>query len=486
MATETKSCQQLHVMFLPFMALGHSIPLNDIAKLFSSHGVRCTIVTTPLNAPLFSKATQGGEIELVIIKFPSAEAGLPQDCESPELIATQDMLGNFMKATYLFEPQLEKVLDEHRPHCLVADAFFTRATDIAAKFQIPRLYFHGTGFFASCASLSVMMYQPQTKLCDSESCVIPNLPGEIRMARSQLPYFPNEDGESEFLMKMIEASREAEERSYGVIVNSFYELEPAYADHYRKVFGRKAWHIGPVSKCNKAVEEKGERGSTRSSTVEKHECFKWLDSKKPHSVVYVSFGSMIRFAECQLLEIALGLEASGQDFIWVVKNEKKEVEEWLPEGFEKRMEGKGMLIRDWAPQVLILEHEAIGAFVTHCGWNSILEGVSAGVPMITWPLFGEQFYNEKLVTEILRIGIPVSSTKWVSSFLDVNVEKEASVRRDAIEEAVTRIMVGDEVVNMRRRVEKLGEKAMMAIEDGGSSSSDLISLVEELKHLLEA
>ncbi|XP_050363751.1 UDP-glucose flavonoid 3-O-glucosyltransferase 7-like [Argentina anserina] len=192
------------------------------------------------------------------------------------------------------------------------------------------------------------------------------------------------------------------------------------------------------------------------------------------------------FEDTELLEIALGLEASGQDFIWVLKNEKKDVEEWLPEGFEKRMEGKGMIIRDWAPQVLILEHEAIVAFVTHCEWNSILEEVSAGVPMITWPLFGEQFYNEKLVPEILRIGIPVGSAKRVSSFLDVNVEKEASVRRDAIEEAVTRIMVGHEVVNMRRRVEKLGEKAMRAVEDGGASYSDLTSLVEELKHLVDA
>ncbi|KAL6218868.1 hypothetical protein ACLB2K_012075 [Fragaria x ananassa] len=480
MAMETKSCQQLHIFFLPFMARGHSIPLTDIAKLFSSHGARCTIVTTPLNAPLFSKATQRGEIELVLIKFPSAEAGLPQDCESADLITTQDMLGKFVKATFLIEPHFEKILDEHRPHCLVADAFFTWATDVAAKFRIPRLYFHGTGFFALCASLSVMMYQPHSNLSsDSESFVIPNLPDEIKMTRSQLPVFPDE---SEF-MKMLKASIEIEERSYGVIVNSFYELEPAYANHYRKVFGRKAWHIGPVSFCNKAIEDKAERGSIKSSTAEKHECLKWLDSKKPRSVVYVSFGSMVRFADSQLLEIATGLEASGQDFIWVVKKEKKEVEEWLPEGFEKRMEGKGLIIRDWAPQVLILEHEAIGAFVTHCGWNSILEAVSAGVPMITWPVFGEQFYNEKLVTEIHRIGVPVGSEKWAFSFVDVNAETEGRVRREAIEEAVTRIMVGDEAVETRSRVKELGENARRAVEEGGSSFLDLSALVGELNDL---
>ncbi|KAM5549377.1 UDP-glucose flavonoid 3-O-glucosyltransferase 7 [Rosa sericea] len=486
MAMETKSCQQLHIFFLPYMARGHSIPLIDIAKLFSSRGVRCTIVTTPLNAPLFSKAIQKGEIELVLIKFPSTEAGLPQDCESADLITTQDKVEKFIKAIFLLAPQLEKVLDEHRPHCLVADAFFTWATDVAAKFGIPRLCFHGIGFFPLCVSLSVMMYQLHTKSSsDSESFVIPNLPDEIKMPRSQLPVFPNLDGESEF-MKIVKVSIESEERSYGVIVNSFYELEPAYADHYRKVFGRKAWHIGRVSLCNKAAEDKAERGSIERSTAEKHVCLKWLDSKKPHSVVYVSFGSLIQFADCQLLEIAIGLEASGQDFVWVVKKEKKDVENWLPEGFEKRMEGKGLIIRDWAPQLLILEHEAIGAFVTHCGWNSILEGVSAGVPMITWPVFGEQFYNEKLVTEIHRIGVPVGSEKWVSSFVDVRAETEASVRREAIEEAVTRIVVGDEAVEIRSRVKELGEKARRAVEEGGSSFLDLSAVVGELNHLLEA
>ncbi|XP_042957819.1 UDP-glucose flavonoid 3-O-glucosyltransferase 7-like [Carya illinoinensis] len=115
------------------------------------------------------------------------------------------------------------------------------------------------------------------------------------------------------------------------------------------------------------------------------------------------------------MEIAMGLEASGQQFIWVVKKDKneKEDEDWLPMGFEKRMEGKGLIIRGLAPQVLILDHEAVGGFVTHCGWNSTLEGVTAGLPMVTWPLFSEQFVNEKLVTEVLKIGVPVGAQQYV-------------------------------------------------------------------------
>ncbi|XP_008236570.1 PREDICTED: UDP-glucose flavonoid 3-O-glucosyltransferase 7-like, partial [Prunus mume] len=338
---------------------------------------------------------------------------------------------------------------------------------------------HGTGFFPLCATLNLMLYEPHLKVSsDSEVFTLPNFPVEIKLTGSQIPAFLKKKVETEFT-KLFEASKACEKRSYGVIVNSFYELEPVYADHYRKVFGRKAWHIGPVSLCNKAALDKAEMRGMEAS-LDEHECLNWLNSKKQNSVVYLCFGSMTNFSDPQLFEIALGLEASGREFIWVVKKEKKEKEEWLPEGFEKRMEGKGLIIRGWAPQVLILEHEAIGGFVTHCGWNSILEGVSSGVPMITWPVSAEQFYNEKLLTEILRIGVAVGVQQW-ATFVDV--KQEASVKREAIEKAVTEIMVGDEAEEIRSRAKALREMARRAVEEGGSSFSDLTALIEELKSL---
>ncbi|XP_004305940.1 PREDICTED: UDP-glucose flavonoid 3-O-glucosyltransferase 7-like [Fragaria vesca subsp. vesca] len=471
-------------MFFPYMAAGHIIPFTHVAKLFSSRGANSTILTTPLNAPLCTKSIQRSKclefdkkIELILIKFPYAEVGLPEGCEMADLITTPEMDGKFFLATTLLETQLEQILDEHRPHCLVADAFFPWATDVAAKFGIPRLYFHATGSFPLCASLSMMIHRPHKKLLSkTESVVLPGLPDEIKMTGDQIADFFKLDDEAEFT-KLCKAGLELEERSYGVIVNSFYELEPDYVDHYRKVYGRKTWHIGPVSLYNKELEDIAE-----SSIAEQHQCLKWLDSKKPNSVVYVCFGSMIKFADCQLLEIAAGLEASGQDFIWVVKKEKKDVEEWLPEGFEKRMEGNGLIIRDWAPQVLILEHEAIGAFLSHCGWNSILEAVSAGIPMITWPVSADSFYIEKLVTQILRVGVAVGNEKWVS-FVDASLKSDARVKRVAIERAVTNIMVGDDAEVMRNRVKALREMASGAVEQGGSSFSDLTALIEELRTL---
>lgn len=361
------------------------------------------------------------------------------------------------------------------PTCLVADMFFPWATDAAAKFGIPRLVFHGTSFLSLSAWQSIKAHEPYIRaLSDFEPFVIPDLPGEISLTRMELPELVRRNVES-YMTKLLEEARESEVRSYGVVVNSFYDLELEYADHYMNVLGRKAWHIGPVSLCNKHDKEK---------EVKQHNCLKWLDSKRPNSIVYVSFGSVAKFTDSQLSEIASGLEASGHEFIWAVRrskqneseNEERDEEKWLPKDFEKRMEGKGLVIRDWAPQVGILEHEAIGGFVTHCGWNSTLEAVSSGVPMVTWPMFAEQFFNEKLVTKILRIGVGVGVRKWVRFVGD-------SVKREALEKAVRRVMEGEEAEEMRGRAKRLREMAKRAVEPGGSSYCQLSSLTEQLRSL---
>ncbi|KAL6219060.1 hypothetical protein ACLB2K_012266 [Fragaria x ananassa] len=148
------------------------------------------------------------------------------------------------------------------------------------------------------------------------------------------------------------------------------------------------------------------------------------------------------------------------------------------------MKGKGLVIRDWAPQVPILQHKAVGAFVTHCGWNSVFEAISAETPMITWPVSGDQFFNEMFVTQVLHVGVGVGVgvEKWVS-FMDESLKSEASVKREAIEKAMTRIMQGDEAEEMRNRVKGLREQASRAFEEGGSSFSDLTALIEELRTL---
>ncbi|KAF2294666.1 hypothetical protein GH714_014689 [Hevea brasiliensis] len=463
---------QLHIALFPFMAYGHMIPTMGMARIFARQGLKATIITTPSNVPFFSKAIErdrqlGFEIFIQLMNFPSAEVGLPEGCENASSINTPEMIPKFYKAISLLQNPLENVLKDCHPNCLVADMMFPWATDVASKFGIPRLVFHGISTFALCVFDSLRRYKTHKSLAsDFDPFTVLGLPNQIKLTRLQLPDYIREKNE---LTEHKDQIIQSEVKSYGVLINSFYELEPAYLEHYRRVIGRKAWLIGPLSFCNRDTEDKVQRGDKTS--IDEHECLKWLDLKKPNSVLYICFGSMFNFSCPQLLELARALEASGQNFIWVVKKEDK----FLPEGFEKRMEGKGLIIRGWAPQVLILDHEATGGFMTHCGWNSTLEAVAAGVPMVTWPLYAEQFFNEKLVTEVLKVGISVGSQEWSRH------EKKILIRMEDIEKAVTLVMVGEEGEVMKNRAKELKEMARKAVEDGGSSFSDLNALLEELK-----
>ncbi|MED6132872.1 hypothetical protein PIB30_022784 [Stylosanthes scabra] len=462
----------LHVIFFPYFAKGHIIPCVDLARVFVARGVRSTIVTTTLNAPLISGIIGKSQIALTTIKFPPPEeTGLPEGCENSEAALAPDKLMKFMKATMLLQHPFEEMLQELHPDCVVADMFFPWATDSAAKFGIPRIVFHGLGFFPLCVSACIRTYKPQDKVSSyTEPFLVPNLPGDITVTKMQLPQVPRHD---EVFSKLLDECNESELKSYGVIANSFYELEPVYADHYTKELGRRAWALGPVSLSKKETEEKAMRGI--EAGIDEHECLKWLETKKPDSVIYLCFGSMTTFPDAQLREIAMGLEASNHPFIWVVSNKGSNKLEWLPEGYEERMEGKGLIIRGWAPQVLILDHEAVGGFVTHCGWNSTLEGVCAGVPMVTWPMYAEQFYNAKFVRDIARVGVGVGVQTWVGMMGGEPVKKEV------IEKAVKRIMEGEEAEEMRRRAKELAKKAREALEEGGSSYSQFNSLIQDLR-----
>ncbi|MED6197100.1 hypothetical protein PIB30_053540 [Stylosanthes scabra] len=472
----------LHIFFFPFLAHGHMIPTIDMAKLFVSRGAKATIITTQANQPFISKTigkakTHGNGIHVETVEFRPVDFGLPEGCESVDFIPSSDKVPLFFEALGSLQEPFERLLIQHNPDCVVSDAFFPWTAHSASKFGIPRIMFSGTNFFFTCANESTTLYEPHKKVSsDLEPFVIPNLPHEIKMTRMQMPPFAMEkEGKGMHpIARLAKESRESEAKSYGTVVNSFYELEKDYADHFRNVLGRKAWHIGPLFLVNKDDDDddgKAQRG--KDASIDENECLKWLDTKEPNSVVYICFGSIAKFPDSQLRDIAIGLEASGQQFIWVVKKSKEDGDEWLPEGFEERMEGKGLIIRGWAPQVLILEHQAIGAFVTHCGWNSALEAVTAGVPMVTWPIAAEQFYNEKLVAEILKIGVPVGAKKWLRLIGD-------TVKWEAVEKGVKRIMVGEDAEEMRNRAKVLSQLAKEAIKEGGSSYTDLDALIEEL------
>lgn len=178
----------------------------------------------------------------------------------------------------------------------------------------------------------------------------------------------------------------------------------------------------------------------------------WLEHHEPNSVLFVCFGSSTRFSNDQLKEITLALEGANCPYILVVKDQQdtnNNHEETLMKS------DKCFIIKGWAPQVLILKHRAIGGFMTHCGWNSILEGLTLGVPLITWPMFAEQFHNNNLL-EQLGLSIRVKGADvWNSGF----IVSSPVLSREKVELAVKRLMCdSEESRKIRANVKLMAEK----------------------------
>ncbi|KAJ6814192.1 scopoletin glucosyltransferase-like [Iris pallida] len=408
-------------------------------------------------------------MRLRLVPFPS-DTGLPEGCENLSSIPSQEMpalVTKFSRALARLRGPFEWVLRELLPvDCVVTDMFLPWTYDVAAELGVPRLVFHGTSFFSLCVTDSLGRHSPLESLpAEAETLVIPGLPHRIEMLRSQI-------GDLGELAEVFREIAVSESKSYGVVVNSFYELEPDYARHYREVVGRRAWHVGPVALCNRDAADKSGRGCD-AATVGRNDCPKWLDGKSAGSVLYVCFGSMCDLSAAQLREMALGLEASGHPFVWALRDDG---DGWVPDGFEERIEGRGLVVRGWAPQILILNHPSVGGFMTHCGWNSCLEGVSAGLPLATFPLYADQFYNERLMVDVLKIGVSTGV-----KYCTMNPEERGLVGAATIKDVADELMgSGEEARERRRRARELGEMARRAVEKGGSSYEDMGSLIQEL------
>ncbi|XP_031396961.1 UDP-glycosyltransferase 73C4-like [Punica granatum] len=483
MASSSSGYESLHFVLLPHLAHGHSIPMMDMARLLARRGPTVTVITTHLNAvrsqsTIDRAATSGLKVRLLEVPFPSSEAGLPEGCESMDSLPNRDLLKNLLLGIRMLREPVEELFGQlqPRPSCVIADKNIMWAHETAGKFGIPRIVFDGTSCFSLLCTHRIVESKVYETVPEAEPFVVPGLPDRIALTRAQLPGAVN-IGQTD-TKDVRDEIRSKELAAYGVVANTFEELEPAYVEEFRKVRGR-VWCVGPVSLVNENGLDKAERGN-RAAIDESH-CLKWLDSRGPKSVIYACLGSLSRLTPLQLIEMGLGLEASNRPFIWVVRG-GQEFEDWVSESrFEDWTAGRGLLVRGWAPQVLILSHPAVGGFLTHCGWNSTLEGVCAGVPMVTWPMFAEQFYNEKMIVQVLRVGVSLGSEvaiKWGEE------EKFGAVmKKETVEKAIKEVMdeEEEEARGRRRRAMELGQKAKKAMDEGGSSYLNLNLLIEDIK-----
>ncbi|KAJ8563359.1 hypothetical protein K7X08_031811 [Anisodus acutangulus] len=479
--------EELNFVLIPLLAASHIIPMVDMAKLLAQRGVTVTLVMTPINAIRFTAVIDraigsGLPIRVLELHFPAKEAGLPEGCESVDVLPCLAYRRNFFTAIDMLQDQAEKSLAEMKPkpNCIICDTHIAWTAETADKFQIPRIIFDGMSCFNQLCMHNLYIMKDQNQIPESGPFVIPDLPDRIEVTKVQLPGAFNPA--TICVQDIRDKIRAAETKAYGVVINTFEELEQRYVDKFRKLKDGRVWCIGPLSFCNDDSLDIVQRGN-KATFDKENRLMKWLDSWQPEYVVYACLGSLGHTTVVQFAELALGLEASDYPFILVVKSGQRQapIENWISEnGFEERTKERGLLIRGWAPQVLILSHPAIGGFLTHCGWNSTLEGISVGVPMITWPLFAEQFLNERFLVDVLKTGVSVGPHKIVH--LGEEEKYEVQVRKEEITKAIRTTMDKEiEGKERRKRAKEVGEMAKGAVEAGGSSHLSLTLLIKEVQ-----
>lgn len=257
----------------------------------------------------------------------------------------------------------------------------------------------------------------------------------------------------------------------GCLYNTCKLIEGAYMDLLEKGTMKeniKHWALGPFNPVT--LPE-------RKSSKEKHFCLAWLDKQARNSVIYVSFGTTTTMNDEQIKELAIGLKQSNQKFIWVLRDADKgdvfngdERRTELPKGYEDSVDGIGLVVRDWAPQLEILAHPATGGFMSHCGWNSCVESITMGVPIAAWPMHSDQPRNAVLITKLLKIGVVVKD--WA--------RRKEIVTSKLVDSSVRKLMATKEGDGTRKRAAKLGDAVRRSVGEGGVSRMEMDSFIAHI------
>ncbi|XP_078169033.1 UDP-glycosyltransferase 90A1-like [Carex rostrata] len=449
------------------MSKGHTIPLLHLAHLLHHRHLvsHITFFTTPLNAPFIRSSLSlatAQNTSIVAIPFPDKlPPNIPPGTESTDQLPSSDLFVPFLTTIPQLRPAFFQAISclLPRPSLLISDGFLGWTQYVATELSIPCLFSYGMGGFAHSVFMSVSIHKPHAEVSSpDEPFPVPGFP-HLMLTKADLePPFDDPEPKGPHWDFIVEQG-EAIKNSRGFVMNSFYELEQPYFDYMDKM-GSNNYRVGPLCLPQLGTDKKNQSQSP---------LLDWLDSRLSMNrpVLYVAFGTQIKLSPNQTKELATGLERSGLDFIWVMRGEKSN---WH-DGFAERVGVRCRLVNEWVDQTEILAHKAVYGFMSHCGWNSVMETLCAGVPVLAWPMIADQRLNAKFVVEELKMGLRIRASDGT---------KDGLVEAEEIERLTRELLVGEEGKAAKKKAEELAMAARQAMDEGGSSYVALEKMIRDV------
>ena len=294
--------------------------------------------------------------------------------------------------------------------------------------------------------------------------ILRNVPGMENIFRCRdLPRFGTTNKEDHVVLDKVLQLTQQSFKVNALILNTFEDLESPILSQIRLQVP-KLYTIGPLHHHLNTIKKTTSSFNSNFFKVDKT-CLTWLDSQPSKSVVYVSFGSITTMTREEILEFWHGLLNSKKSFLWVIRPNMVQEKGLIKELEEMTSKERGLIV-EWVPQEEVLSHKAIGAFLTHSGWNSTLESVVCGVPMICWPYFSDQPLNSRFVSEVWKLGLDMKDV----------------CDRNVVENMVNDIMVNKKEEFSRSAIE-MADLASKSVSPNGSSYNDLQNLIQYIRSI---
>ncbi|KAK4403958.1 UDP-glycosyltransferase 91C1 [Sesamum angolense] len=454
----------LHIVMFPWLAIGHLRPFLRLSICLARKGHRISFVSTPRNLQRAVKVPQDVSHLINVVAFPLPEVEhLPPHAESS--MDVPHVKQQLLKVAFdLLRPSVRDFLDNSRPKpdWIVYDYASHWLPQLAEEMGISRAFFSlfTAAFMAFLGPPSALMDQKYSRSTAADFTVVPEwipFPSDMAFRLHEMSKNMEKDADgNEYDSGTSDSIRFglSIDGSEIVIFRSCVEFEPEWFDLVRQLYQKPVIPVGILP-----VEDKDEEDD---SNKEWPKIKQWLDAQKDDSLVYVALGTEAALSQTEARELALGLEQCGLPFFWVLN--RNYLPQMLPDGFRERVANRGMVYMEWAPQIKILSHPAVGAFLTHCGWNSTTEALGFGRVLILFPVMNDQGPNARLLQE-KKVGVEIPRN-----------EKDGSFTRDSVAETVRLVLVSEEGRKVRENARKMKE----LFGDRSRSSSYVDSLVHHM------